>query len=169
MKITFYFKDIFPDITTFKSEMATYSELVSTDALHAVLFRYLYNHYCNSNVAYVTEDAFKRHFFLMYDDVFAQYKKRLALIGSMYNVTDDDLQMLNSTLNAIANNDDTALANPLDALSSYVSMQQGSKTRINKLEAFLQAIDRIKDKYVLQFIKQFTSLFFFLGIDGEIF
>ena len=169
MKITFYFKDIFPDVATFKAEMATYSELTSTDALHTTLFKYLYNRYCNSNVAYMTEDAFKRHFFLYYDDVYAQYKKRLELIGYAYGVTADDIEMLNQSINAIANNDDTALSTPLDALASYVSMQQGSKTKANKLLAYLDAIDRIKDKLIRDFLRQFATLFFFMGIDGELY
>ena len=168
-KITFYFKDIFPDLDAFKTQMAVYSAMVPTDAIHVSLYKRLYNRYCNSNVAYLTEDAFMRHFFNYYDDVCDQYKKRLELIGLMYQVTADDIQMLSQTLNAIANNDDTALTNPLDTLASYVSMQQGSKVKGNKLEAFINAIDKIKDRLILDFLKQFTSLFFFIGIDGEIY
>lgn len=169
MKITFYFKDIFPDLNAFKAAMLNYSELSTTEAIHATLFRYLYNHYCNSNIAYITEDAFKRHFFEYYDDTFKQYKKRLELIGLMYDVTADDIQLLSQTINAIANNDDTALSNPLDSLASYVSMQQGSKSKTNKLLAFIDAIDKIKDKLTRSYIRQFTGLFFFIGIDGEVY
>ena len=168
-KITFYFKDIFPDLDTFKAQMAVYSEMTPTDAIHASLYKRLYNRYCNSNVAYMTEDAFMRHFFNYYDDTCDQYKKRLELVGYSYNVTAADIEMLGQTLNAIANNDDTALTNPLDSLASYVSMQQGSKTKGNKLEAYINAIDKIKDRLILDFLKQFTSLFFFIGIDGEIY
>lgn len=168
-KITFYFKDIFPNLATFKAQMALHSQLLATDALHESLYKRLYNHYCNSNVAYMTEDAFVRHFFEQYDDVFDQYKKRIDLIAKSYQITDSDLQMLNQTINTVANNDDTALVDPLENLASYVSMQNGSKTKINKLEAFINAIDKIKDKYILEFVKQFNSLFFFVGIDGEIY
>lgn len=166
-KLTLYFKDVFPDIATFKAKMATYSLATSTDAIHAICFKYLYQRFCNSNFAYMTEDACCRHFFNVYDDVIEQYKKRLELIGLSYQMGNDDLQMLSQTLNAIANNDDTALSNPLDALASYVSMQQGSKTLGNKFLAYIDAIDKIKDKMIISFVRQFQNLFFWLGIDND--
>lgn len=166
-KITFFFKDLFPDLDTFKTVMAQYSFLNTTDAIHTTLYRYLYNRYCNSNVLYITEDGFYRNFFLVYDDVFEQYKKRLELIGLMYNITPADLVLLNESINAIANNDDTALSNPLDHLAEYVSMQQGMKSKGNKFVAYLDAIDRIKDKLIGDFLKQFQNLFFWLAVETK--
>ena len=162
-KITLYFKDIFEDLNAFKAAMAIYSSQTTTDAIHATTFKYLYNHYANSNVAYFEADAFCRHFFLAYDDVIEQFKKRLELIGMAYQVTAGDIETLNQTLNAIANNDDTALTDPLDTLASYVSMQQGSKTKTNKLLAYLEAVDKIKDKMLIDFVRQFNKLFFWLA------
>lgn len=159
-KITMFFKDIFEDLDAFKAAMATYSLQTTTDAIHATLYKRLYNRYANSNVAYFEADAFCRHFFNRYDDVCDQFKKRLDLIGTMYSVTEDDIMQLSQTLNAIANNDDTALTDPLKTLASYVSMQQGSRVVGNKLQAYVEAIDKIKDKLIGDFLKQFENLFF---------
>ena len=66
-----------------------------------------------------------------FENVFDEMKFRLSLVAKMYALTDDDLQLLNQTINAIANNSDTALSDPLDSLAEYVSMQQGSKSKLN--------------------------------------
>jgi len=164
-KLTFFFKDIFPDFATFKSAIENQTDLTSTDVIHQYLFKRLYNRYCNSNVCYMTQEAFVRHFMERYDNVFDEMKMRLALVGKMYAITDDDLTLLNSSLNAVANNSDTALENPLDNLAPYVSMQSGVKNRSNKFEAYINALEKVKDKYLTDFLRQFQSQFFFYAID----
>lgn len=164
-KMTFYFKDIFPDVDAFKAAISTQTDLTATDALHAYLYKKLYNRYCNSNILYMTPDGFIRHFMETYENVFDEMKFRLSLVGKMYQVTDDDLQTLNTMLNAIANNSDTALENPLDTLASYVSMQQGNKNKGNIFEAYLNALEKVKDKYLLDFLRQFQGHFWWLQID----
>lgn len=168
-KITLYFKDILPDLDAFKAAIDEYTSLDKTDTTHAYLFKRLYNQYCNSNVNYLTPDAFLRHFMLVYESTCDQMKIRLAIIAKMYQLTDDDLILLNHTINAVANNDDTALTNPLDNLAEFVSMQSGLKTRGNKFEAYVNYIEKIKDKYIIDFIRQFRGEFFAFSIDEEYF
>lgn len=164
-KLTMYFKDIIPNVDKFKEYLAVYTDLDATDFLHAWLYKKLYNRYCNSNVVYMTADAFLRHFFERYENVFDEMKFRLSIIAKAYALTDDDLVLLNQTVNSTANNSDTALDAPLDTLAPYVSQQIGSKTKANKFEAYINALEKIKDRYLLDFLRQFQSQFFWLAID----
>ena len=166
-KITLYFKDVYPDITAFKNGLANHTSLVTTDAIHVYLYNRLYARYCNANIAYFTADAFERHFMEVYENVYDEMKFRLSLVAKMYALTDDDLQLLNQTINAIANNSDTALSDPLDSLAEYVSMQQGSKSKLNIFEAYINALEKVKDKYLIDFLRQFSSQFFWLSIDND--
>lgn len=164
-KVTFYFKDILPTLDAFKQAIEDYTTLTKTDATHAYLYKVLYNQYANSNVNYMTEDAFLRHFMLIYESICEQMKIRMATIAKAYALTDDDLVLLNQSITAVANNDDTALDEPLDTLASYVSMQSGGKNKGNMFEAYMNYIDKIKDKYLVEFIRQFSGEFFFTAID----
>lgn len=166
-KITYYFKDVWPDVASFKTSLAANTNLTTTDALHEYLYNKLYNRYCNSNIIYMTKDAFERHFCERYENVFDEMKFRLSLIGKAYGVTDDDLQTLSTMINAIANNSDTALSDPLDALAEYVSTQTGSKQKGNIFEAYINALEKIKDRYLIDFLRQFQSQFFWLSIDDN--
>ena len=168
-KVTLYFKDILPDLDAFKDAIDEYTSLTKTDATHAFLFKRLYNQYANSNVNYMTPDAFLRHFMMLYESTCDQMKVRMAILAKAYALTDADLVVLSQSINAVANNDDTALSKPLDELAEYVSQQVGNKTNGNLFEAYMTYVEKIKDRYLVEFVRQFRGEFFAFPINEEYF
>ena len=60
--MTIKFKDIYASFEDFKNDLTIY------DNIDKILFNYIYNYYCNSNIRYETIDAFKRHFLMEYEN-----------------------------------------------------------------------------------------------------
>ena len=159
---TFLFKDIIPTVDDFKEFLSTYTNVSSVDTFNEYCFKYLYNMYCNSNVKYDTEDAFCRHFGLTYENMFDQFKKRQAIVKKEYNLTDDELAMSRFAIvnNALDDNvhhgDDVDL---LDKPLDYISAQNSSKERINLLQAYDEALYKITDNLLDEFIDEFRKHF----------
>jgi hypothetical protein len=156
---TIYFKTLCPDYTSFTELLTNYTNVDTTDSLHAYLYKYLFNHYCNSNVNYDTPSAFFRQFGLTYENVYYKYKKQVELIELGYSLTADDLIVVNKTINAIANNPATTVPDVLNTMIEYTDQQAGSQAVRNKLEAYIDAIDNLTDKVLEMFIHLFDKHF----------
>lgn len=160
--ITFYFKDILPDLDSFKEFLETYTNVDKTDSFNPYCYKYLFNMFANSNVKYDTEDAFCRHFGITYENVFSQFKKRQSLVKKMYDITDDDLVMSRFVLANNSLNDNEVVGDNVDPLGEplkYISAQTSSKERLNKLEAFDNALFKITDNLLVEFLDEFRKHF----------
>ena len=163
--ITIYFKQIFSNLDDFTQFLAEYTTLDTTDVHHAYLFKMLYNHYCNSNIAYDTADAFKRHFAVVYENVFKQFKFRSSKLTSLYEIANDELNVIQYGIQNVGLNDNSKLENALDNLVPFVSSQTSDKTRANVFVSYLTAIRDVADKYLNDFIDKFRP--HFLSIFGK--
>lgn len=163
---TFLFKDIIPNLDDFKEFLDVYTDVDSDEPFNEYCFKYLFNMYCNSNVKYDTEDAFCRHFGLSYENMYDQFKKRQSIVKKEYALTDDELAMSRFAIvnNALDDNvhhgdNEDLLAKPLD----YISAQNSSKERINLLQAYDEALykitDNLLDEFIDEFRKHFITLF----------
>lgn len=159
---TFLFKDIIPDLDSFKEFLETYTDVDKTDSFNPYCYKYLFNMFANSNVKYDTEDAFCRHFGITYENVFSQFKKRQAIVKKEYDLTDDELAMsrfsiINNALDDNVHHGDNVdlLAKPLD----YISAQNSSKERINMLQAYDEALYKITDNLLVEFLDEFRKHF----------
>lgn len=164
---TFLFKDIIPNYDDFVEFLSEYTNVDVTDTtFNKYCFKYLFNRYCNSNVKYDREDAFCRHFGITYENMYSQFKKRQTIVKKEYALTDDELAMsrfsiINNALDDNVHHGDNVdlLAKPLD----YISAQNSSKERINMLQAYDEALYKIADNLLVEFLddfrKHFISLF----------
>lgn len=163
---TFLFKDIIPDFDTFKEVLAEYTNVNNADTFNEYCFKYLFNMYCNSNVKYDTEDAFCRHFGITYENMYDQFKKRQAIAKKEYNLTDDELAMSRFSIINNALNDNVKVGENVDPLEKpldYISAQNSSKDKMNILEAYDNALykitDNLLDEFLDEFRKHFITLF----------
>lgn len=157
--ITFYFKEIYPTLADFIDFITDYTTLDNTDEHHAYLYKMLYNHYANSNIAYDTVDAFNRHFAVTYENIFEQFKFRTDKVKKLYDLADDELNVIQYGIQNVGLNDNSKLENALDNVVPFVSSQTSDKTRANVFVSYLTAVRDIADKYLQDFIDKFRSHF----------
>lgn len=165
--ITFYFKDILPDYTAFEDFLTDYTDVDTSDEdFNKYCFKYLFNRYCNSNVKYDTQDAFCRQFGITYENVYEQFKKRQEIVKKMYALDDDDIMRARFIIANNSLDDNVHLGDNVDPLGKpldYISQQTASKELINKVEAYDNALrkitDNLLDEFLDEFRKHFISLF----------
>ena len=114
----------------------------------------IYDFFVNSNVRYDTEEAFKRHFKITLKNMYKRYEREHMLLEKTYNVNPDELDLVNKQVNVMANNDNSEVVNPLDAVLTFVSAQTASKQVKNKLVAFYEAIDKVRNDVIDAFIDE---------------
>lgn len=165
--ITIFYKNVFTSLDEFKAFIEEYTSLDKDNVLHEYLYKRLLNKYCNENINYPTIDSFKRNFAITYEDNFKQYETRKRIIDNMYNLTDDELQMVSKQIQNIALNNNEILdssKDPLDTQINYISHQQTSKAVQNKLEAYVNALGAITNQllndYLDKFKKHFIIIYF---------
>lgn len=157
--LTFYFKEIFPNFEDFIDFVTEYTTIDNTDEHHAFLYKILYNFYCNSNVAYDTKDAFKRHFAITYQNIFEQFKFRTNKLKKLYELDDEELNVIQYGIQNVGLNDNSKLNNALDNVLEFVSSQTSDKTRANKFASYLTSVRDVADMYMRDFIDNFRQHF----------
>lgn len=157
--VTFYFKEIFGSYDDFKLFLSEFTNIDPEDSLNVTLFGYLFNKYCNSNVNYDTIDAFKRNFAIVYENIFAQYKFRVDKINKVYELSDEDLNVISYGINNVALNDNSAIENALDDVVDFVTSQTSNKQKANKFMSYLNALKDVNDRYIVDYLDKFRKLF----------
>ena len=109
-------------------------------------------HYSHCNIRYSTPEPFINELVNVYQNKFGQFLKEKNIIDEMYNLTNDELIMLNNTLTNIANNPNDAPADPLQPLQ-YISAQTYTQTNDNKLRAYFNALNSIPNLNTYKFLK----------------
>mgnify|MGYP001175082829 FL=1 len=174
--VTHYFKNIFPDYISFQTFVAEYTNVDKTEDLNAYIYKYLYARYCNSNINYDTIDAFKRHFGITYEDTYEQLKMRKNILIAQYNLTLEELSVINKAINTLTssgitnnaqNNAVTNLVNPLEELLPYIDNQTSNKfidnstaeLQNNLLNSYLNALNKVTDKFLNDYLYKFAKHF----------
>lgn len=159
---TFFWQEIFPDYETFKDftdELELYSE---NDTISENFNQYLYSiltaHFFNNNVRYDTIESFKSAFSIAYVNNFKLLKKRTELLEKQFEITEEEFSIITRNIVNSAFNPNNAVDNPLEPIE-YVSAQNYSVGIINKLNAFINAINTMQDLDIEFIIKKFEYLF----------
>lgn len=157
---TFNWKYFFPDYETFKqsvdqNSMIDYGEDEST-------LKYIYNvltrEYWNTNVCYTDPQSFIFDFFNIFDDYYVKIKLERERIAKIHALTDEELLVVNRSLNNFANHPNTEPSDPEKPLN-YVSSQNYNVTNSDKLSAYLNALDRLPSYRAKIIIDTFQKLF----------
>lgn len=156
---TFFFKDIFEDTDSFLTYINEYTHLDNTDELHIKVYNYLMMRYANSNVNYNTISSFKRLFAIDYEENFKQYKFRKNIIDKMYDLSDNDILLINKAITNVALNNNEITSDPLEKVIDYVSNQQSTAGYSNKLSSYLNALQDIQDEWINDLLDRFKKHF----------
>lgn len=155
---TFYFEQIFPSIIEWNIFIGTYSTVVDlTNPIDSAFNTYCYtllsNHYNHCNIRYTSIDAFKSELLNVFDNKFAQFKREKALIEKVNSLTDDDLALVSEYINNQANNPNED--NPLntEGFLGYISLQNFTKEKANRLRAYLDALRNVPSMNIYKFFK----------------
>lgn len=166
---TILFKDIIPDEAAFREFVELYTSANAQDTLHAYLYKYIKARYCNSNIAYNNEIDFLFEFGIDYEDYYSQFKKRKDLIDKIYDLTEVELQEVERRLLTFADTPNNAFPEALDNLSEYVTNQRGDKLTSGKLKSYIEAVTRMFNRYLNDFLQKFRKHFINMYGNNEYF
>lgn len=160
--LTFFFKEIFPDVESWLEFFKEYdiasleSDQDQSFARH--MFKIIYRRFHNSNVQYDTQDAFKCDLANIIEDCFAKYKKQVEIAQKLYDMSENDILELSSTLANSGNNPNTQPNDPKKPLD-YFGAQVFSFVKSGKLVGYLTALQSIPTKMIGAVLTDCAGLF----------
>lgn len=161
-EITFYFETLFPDYDTFATFLTDYNVCNVADPTTNATAKYFYGllirAFSGNNVAYDTPTAFCSMFASVLEDHFEQFRKQRDMIQTVQALTDDELLDLGNRLQNMAENPNTAPADPTAPLE-FVSSQLYEQTKNGKLRGYLDAIRNMPSMRIGPFLDKFRFLF----------
>ena len=88
----------------------------------------------------------------VYQNKFAQFLKQKNIIDEMYQLTNEELVLVNNALTNIANNPNDEVADPNQPLN-YISAQTYTQSNDNKLRAYYNALNSIPNLNTYRFLR----------------
>lgn len=164
--VTEFFKNIFPYADYFIQKASTYLPITLDELTNInLIYNILFNEYANCNVAYDTEDAFCRHFFLSLADEADVFIKKMELVDELRRMDINDLMSEMTSIANTAQNNNEIVDSPLSEILPYISMQNTSTSKINKAVAISRAISLYRSQGIREFLDKFRK--HFINIHGE--
>lgn len=119
----------------------------------------IYFKYKNCTINYDNPIEFLTDLKLKILNVIEKYCRKHEYIQELYQLTNEDFQTIQTSINASAINDNTTLEKPLDNMAEYVSNQLGNKIKESTVSAILRKIDTLREDVMLDFINEVKPLF----------
>lgn len=151
--ITIKFKDIYKSYEDFEKDLTIY------DNYDKILFNYIYNYFCNSNIRYETIDAFKRHFLLEYENEKARFVKQILMNEKIYNLSEEQIYLIEQGITNVANNDNSLVEDPFKNIIKFITQQNTYARQSNAFIAFNNYLKEIKNKLIFDFLDEFKKHF----------
>lgn len=156
--LTWYFEDVIPDYSNWVEIMREDGNIVDyTKPVEASFDRFCYNllarHFSHSNIRYEEESAFLLELVNIYGTKFKQFLKQKEIIDAVYNLTLDEIRVIEEGLSNLANNPNDEVSNPKEALN-YISAQTYSLRQDGKLTKYLEALDKLPMLNTYSFINE---------------
>lgn len=164
---TFKLKELFTSFYNFTEIRDKYivEPVNATETEQEIVYRLIFNDFCNCSVAFDTPNAFYRHFFLEYWNCCDEFVKRLNVIKQLRNLTLDEFKKEVESITNVANNDNAIVESPLTEIIPYITSQSSSVSRTNSAVAYARAISMYRDNEVNNFLRKFKKLF--LQVHGD--
>ena len=124
------------------------------------LLQAVYVRFSNAEIAYDTKEIFKHKFAQKLLNIMNNYIFKRKLLNNAYNLTDDELETVNSTLAQIANNPTELNTDGLSTPLTFFDQQTGTKTRENKLNAYIKAFTLMRNDIIEDFLNEIKPLFY---------
>lgn len=155
---TSYFKNIFPDYTTFSN---WYKGIPlsdnATDVPSEKTFILIYYEYADSHVAF-SDEAFREHFAIDLYTYYKEFEQTSAAIDVMMSLTANDISTDGSVITNIANIPETTLTTDAEEVD-FVGQQQKMINKKGSLRISKELIGAKRAYTVKTFIKKFAHLF----------
>lgn len=153
---TMFFDEIFPtfnDWKEFSHQLAMIGDNPTSDIDNFDHYCYdlLYRQFAKQNIRYDRPELFLNALASVYEEKFRAFKRERDLLNKIYNITFDELEIINNTVSNIANNPNTKPDDPTKPLQ-YVSAQTFTRITDNKLRAYMQALNNLPMLNIERFI-----------------
>lgn len=154
--ITFFFDDIFPTYAewrTFSSQLSVVGENpdATTLAFDQYCYNVLYRNFAKQNIRYETVEQFVNALANVYETKFQEFQMEKKIVDATYNLTVDELVLLQQNLTNIANNPNSEPSDPMQPLQ-FISAQTVTNLTNNKLVAYTDALQRLPLLNIEKFI-----------------
>lgn len=116
--------------------------------------------FSNAEIAYDTKEIFKHKFAQKLLNIMNNYIFKRKLLNKAYRLSDDELETVNSTLAQIANNPTELNTDGLTTPLTFFDQQTGTKTRENKLNAYIKAFTLMRNDIIEDFLNEIKPLFY---------
>lgn len=160
---TWYFEDVFPDETSFTDFLTDYGVTLPTSITASSLYKLFMDKYLNCSIAFDTKEVFKRRFSLLLNDYLTEFSVRVGVKTALYDLSEDDLLVVNTYINNYANNPNYEVTDVFSELG-YVSNQNNGINRINKLTAYINFLKGLLPYGSQEFLERFKKLFKYIYI-----
>lgn len=159
---TFKFEQCFKNYSEFKAltddlELYAADDVVS-ESFNKYFFSILYLRWKGNSISYQTIDEFKMAFAFVYTDIFKKYRMQKALIDKVYELSNEDIEILTESISNGAYNPNTAPKKPFE-LINFVSAQNATRLKNSKLAAYLGAIKNAPTLNAREMTDAFEELF----------
>ena len=124
------------------------------------LLQAVYVRFSNAEIAYDTKEIFKHKFIQKLLNILNSFCYKQRMLEKIYNLSDDDLETVNSTLAQIANNPTELNTDGLSTPLTFFDQQTGTKTRENKLNAYIKAFTLMRNDIIEEFLNEIKPLFY---------
>lgn len=156
--LTWYFEDVIPDYETWVDIMNEDGTIVDyTKPTEASFDKFCYNllsrHFSHANIRYDEQSAFLLEFVNIYSTKFKHFLKQKEFIDNIYNLTMDEIIILEESLSNLANNPNDEVTNPLEALN-YISAQTYNQRKDGKLNKYVEALEKLPTLNTYSFINE---------------
>ena len=155
---TFYFEDVFNDASAFNDYLTEFSITLPTGITYTDLYDLFIDKFVNCSIAYDTKEIFKHRFRMILKDNLNEYVRRKSIIDALYNLTDDEIVVINEYIHNYANNPNITVTDVFEKLP-YITQQDNSKQMMSKLDAYANYLNYILPYGNMEFLGKFEKLF----------
>lgn len=157
LSLTFYFNDIFKNYDEWKEWSEQVGVVDFSDGEDAAFDKFCYKilsrNFCNCSIRYSTINEFLLQLAIVYEDKFNEFKNQSRLINKFYNLSENDLTVINESLTNMANNPNTEPDDPRQPLK-YVSAQTFGLAKNGKIDSYLKALNNMPSLKIFDFINK---------------
>lgn len=155
---TFYFEDVFKDENDFNTYLTDFNITLPTGITYNDLYDLFLIKFMNCSIAYDTTLLFKHRFKMILVDNLNEYVRRKNIIDNLYNLTDDEIVVINEYIHNYANNPNITISDVFEKLP-YITQQDNSKQSMSKLDAYANYLSYILPYGNMEFLNKFEKLF----------
>ena len=157
------FSQIYPDFESFKdtfdNDFDSYAkDVISADSLET-LYWLLYARYCDNPITNYSVNNFKAKIVAITFQKGPSWEKRLEIQDTIRSLTEDDLLTGARTLFNNASHDERAPGTDTSEELSYINVQNVTKQKRSKLDAYSYLQDILRTDVTEEFIRSYAKLF----------